>query len=318
MRSAVFVALLALAACQTAPAPSAPAAANAGPFYTLTDLTDDYVRFYDRTEAMESVARVAAFKAEFQPLLPGFYASNEDTTEQQLDRMIARSFEQFPSIRERYLATTASFAADMESARRSFVAAFPDARPVGDIYFVHSLNRMDGGTREYDGHTFFIFGADVMATMHAPGQARPFFHHEIFHFYHHNYFPECDAVWCSLWAEGLAVYVAEQLNPGIDDEGLMLTVPRPIRPEVDANLQRAVCEVARRLDSESIDDYRPLFFGNGNLDGLPPRMGYYIGYLVAKEAGRTHSVQQLAHMSTAEARPVINSALASLATCPAN
>ncbi len=49
---------------------------------------------------------------------------------------------------------------------------------------------------------------------------------------------------------------------------------------------------------------------------LPPRFGYYVGYLVVREAARTHTLQQLAHLSVAEARPVVDAALASLATCP--
>jgi len=311
----LMLSLLVLAACQTAPV--TPARPAAEPFYHLVDLTDDYAAFYDRTQGMETQTRVAAFKAAFIPLFPGFYEPSEGTTQEQMDRMIARSLEQFPEIRERYMITRASFAPDMAAAQAAFLATFPDARPVGDIYFVHSLGRMDGGTREYNGRTYFIFGADVMARIHTPGQARPFFNHEIFHFYHAPYFPECEAVWCSLWAEGLAVYVAEQINPGASDAALLLTTPRPIRPEVDANLPRAACTVKAVIDSERQEDYAPLFFGNGNPAGLPPRFGYYVGYLVAKEAGRTHSVQELAHMRPAEVRPLIDAALNTMApTCP--
>jgi len=314
MKLIAMFAACALAACQTA-MPDPPGAPEP-PFYNLIDLTDDYAAFFDRTQGMESSARVAAFKTEFTPLFPGFYEPDENSTQEQLDLSIARSFEQFPEIRERYMATREAFAGDMAAAQAAHVAAFPDAQPVGDIYFVHSLGRMDGGTRTYGDRTFFIFGADVMARIHAPGQARAFFNHEIFHFYHHVYFPECEAVWCALWAEGLAVYVASELNPGASDAALLLTMPRPIRPEVDANLTHAVCEVTRRLDSESIEDYRPLFFGNGEPEGLPPRFAYYVGYLVARDAGRTRSLQQLAQMDAISARPVIDAALASLAECP--
>lgn len=317
MRIVILAVAFALAACRTAPQPEpTPTPEPAIAFYTLTDLSDDFERFFDRTQGMEDSARVAAFKAEFVPLFPGFYEPDENSTQEQIDRMIGRSLEQFPDIRARYSATREAFAIDMAAARDAFVAAFPDTRPLGDIYFVHSLNRMDGGTREYAGRTFFIFGADVMARIHTPGQARPFFIHEIFHFYHHVYFRECEAVWCSLWSEGLAVHVAEQLSPGATDGALLLNVPRPIRPEVDANLQVAVCEVARRLDSEAHEDYAPLFFGNGEPPhGLPPRFGYYIGYLVAREAGRTYTIRQLAHMNFKQVRPIIGAAIASLAEC---
>lgn len=176
---------------------------------------------------------------------------------------------------------------------------------------------MDGGTRTVDGHTYMIFGTDVMARIYEPGGTTPFFHHELFHFYHKAYFGECEAFWCSLWSEGLATYVSEQLNPGADDRAMLLTLPEPIRPAVDANLNYAVCEARSRLDSEEMSDYAPFFFGNAHIERLPPRSGYYIGYLVAKEAGRTRTVQQLAHLSVAEARPIVEAALASLAQCSA-
>ena len=310
-----ILAACALAACQTtAPQPSAAEA----PFYTLVDLTDDYTAFFDRTAGMETAARVAAFRAEFNAKMPGYYdpARFDNITPEQYDQRVARSFETFPAIRERYARTTSSFEVSMAPARESFRAAFPDVRPVGDIYFVHSLGEMDGGTREIEGTRYLVFGADVMARVYEPGGITPFFHHELFHFYHKAYFTDCDVFWCSLWGEGLATYVSEQLNPGADDHSMLLSTPRPIRPEVEANLAYAVCETRARLDSDSMDDYRPFFFGGHNLEGLPPRSGYYIGYLVAKEAGRTRTVQQLAHLSAAEARPIVEAALNALATSP--
>lgn len=306
-----------LAACQATTAAS-PQAQIEPPFYTLVDLTDDYVAFYDRTQGMDTAARVAAFREEFNAKMPGFYdpARFDNITPAQYDERVARSFTAFPDIRERYLATASSFEASMAPARASFRVAFPDVQPVGDIYFVHSLGEMDGGTRDINGHTYLVFGADVMARVYEPGGTTPFFHHELFHFYHQAYFTGCEVFWCALWSEGLATYVSEQLNPGADDRSILLTSPRPIRPEVDANLTYAVCEARKRLDSDSMDDYRPFFFGGYHLDNLPPRAGYYIGYLVAKEAGRTRTVQQLAHLSAAEARPIVEAALSSLAQCP--
>lgn len=319
MRLISFLFICTLGACQSGPTAHT-AAPVAAPFYTLHDLTDDYVRFYDRTEGMTTNARVAAFKAEMDPLFPGFYdvARIEGTTPEEYDALIARSFQDFPHIRERYLEKATSFASMIEPARAAFVAMFPDAPPIGDIYLVHSLGEMDGGTREIGGETYAIFGADAMAMFHQSSNEQPFFHHELFHFYHRAFFNRCEAIWCSLWSEGLAVYVTSQMNPGADDAALALTVPRPIRPDVDANLAFAVCEVRNRLESEAIEDYRPLFFGNAHLGPLPPRAGYYIGYLIAREAGRTRSAQDLAKLDVAQVRPIVDAALSALAECPAS
>lgn len=314
MRFAPLLATLALCACQTA---NPPAEAEA-PFYTLVDLTDDYVAFYDRTQGMETAARVAAFREEFNGKMPGFYndARLHNVTAEQYDQRIARSFESFPDMRERFLATTSGFEASMTPARDSFRRAFPDVQPVGDIYFIHSLGEMDGGTRTIDDRFYMIFGADVMSRIYEPGGTTPFFHHELFHFYHKAYFSACEVFWCALWSEGLATYVSEQLNPGADDRAMLLTLPQPIRPAVDANLALAVCTAQARLDSEDETEYGEFFYGGSHAEGLPSRAGYYLGYLIAKEAGRTRTVQELAHLSTAEARPIVEAALHSMAACP--
>lgn len=310
----MFAALACLAACQSAPeAPAEPP-----PPFTLVDLTQEYSAFYDRTQGMESAARVEAFKAEMAPLFPGFYDTDRVrsfATAERYNGLIAQSFERFPELRSRFETTAASFESMLAPARADFMRTFPDLAPIGDIYLIHSVGEMDGGIRMINGQRYMVFGADVMARVYAPGEERPFFQHELFHIYHRQTFDRCDEIRCALWAEGLAVYVSEQLNPGATDAQLGLMMPRPIRPEVDANLAAAVCAVRSRLGSDERDDYAPLFLGQASLEGLPPRFGYYVGYLVAREAGRTRSLQELAHMSADDTRPVMEAALVGLAAC---
>jgi len=300
------------AACQTAPRPRLPD-------YQLTDLTGAYAAFFDRTQGMAPDARVAAFRAEMEPLFPGFYdaARMEGRTQARYDAAIARSFEQFPERRAAILHSAAQFQSMLQPAISSFAEAFPDFHHIGRIYLVHSIGEMDGGTRDINGKSYFIFGADVIALYHTSDNERPFFHHELFHVYHAQFFTDCDPLWCSLWQEGLAVYVSEQLNPGATDAQMSLTIPQPIRPAVDADPARATCAVSALLLSANHDDYSRVFFGDAHLDGLPARVGYYVGYLAVKEAARTHSLRELAHMNHEQALPVLQAALASLATCPA-
>ena len=306
---AVFAAGQALASGPAAPPP-----------FTLVDLTGAYAAFYDRTQGMAARARVEALKAEFAPLFPGFYDAERVrafATPERYEVMIARSFGEFADLRPRYERTAASFATMLAPARDDFARRFPDLAPLGEVHLVHSLGEMDGGLRTIGGRRYFVFGADVMARLYTPGDERPFFQHELFHVYHRQFFGECRAVWCALWSEGLAVYVSEQLNPGATDAQLGLVVPRPIRPEVDADRARAVCAVHARFDSERPEDYAPLFYGQAHLAGLPPRFAYYVGYLVAREAARTRSLHQLAHLAVDDARPLVAAALAALAGCAA-
>lgn len=310
MRRLFAIALLGFAAsCQTAPAP---------PRYHLTDLSGAYEDFFDRTTAMAPDARVAAFKTEMATVFPGFYdaARVPGLEPSRYDGLIASSFTEFPSLRAKYDRARTGFRTMLDPALASFTRTFPDFHDIGDILLVHSVGEMDGGTRTINGKTYLVFGADMIAKLYEPGTERAFFDHELFHVYHGQFFTDCDAIWCSLWQEGLATYVAATLNPGASDAEIGLTMPAPIRPAVDANLTAAVCAVKTRLNSESPDDYRPLFFGNAHLDGLPARAGYYVGYLMIQEAAKTHSLQELAHMDHAAARPVLDAALANVAACP--
>lgn len=309
MRHVMIFACLGLAvACQTAPP-------NPPPF-TLVDLSDDFASFYDRSRSMAPDERAPAFRAEMAEAFPGFYdpARFRGATIERYDRSLANAIEQFPSIRDAYTRTGASFESMLAPAHDSFVQSFPDLASMGDIYLLHSLGEMDGGTRTIGGRQHLVFGADVISRIHAPGEERPFFHHELFHVYHHHFFEGCDLTWCDLWQEGLATHVAHELNPAATDKQLLLEFPRPIRPAVETDRAAAVCAIRANMDQPP----PPGFFQGGREPGvgtLPPRFAYYVGYLVAREAARTHSVQDLSKLSNETARPVIDAALAALATC---
>jgi len=287
------------------------------PAYTFVDLTGDYTRFFDRTVALKESERVAAFESDLIPLFPEFYgkARFPERTQEKFAARIAKSFAGFPAIRERYTRTSAAFQAMLNPALNRFRQTFPDMQALPPVYLLHSLGEMDGGTREIGGKIGLIFGADVMASVHDFTDEQPFLDHELFHVYHQHYFPECDKVWCGLWAEGLAVYVAQQMNPQSSDSQLLLMQPEPIRPQVDAHLEDAVCAARKLLSSSKDSDVEALFSFKRLNPTVPPRAGYYLGYLAAKEAGKTRSLTQLAHLSPDEARPVLESALVALATC---
>lgn len=279
----VTITLTLIAACATAPATPAP-------LFELIDLTDDYSALYARTMAFDSTERVRAFEDEIAPLFPEFYgrARFPETTAERYDARIARSFERFAEIQAPYHQVAASFRGSLEPALTSFVSVMPDLAPIGEVYLLHSLGEMDGGTRAFNGHTYLIFGADVIARVHPQGSEQPFLHHELFHVYHRqNVHEKCETVWCALWWEGAAVLAAHELNPEASDAQLLLTQPEPIRAAVDEHLAEAICAVQARLDSRDDADYGALFSNRRLSETLPPRFGYYVGYLVAREARRS-------------------------------
>jgi hypothetical protein len=304
-----LVALGALIALAAAPAAAQP--------YRLIDLSDEFAAAYDRTEGMPMPLRVKAFQTDVAALFPDFYGRTRfrELSAAQYDARIARAIEGFPAVREAYARKASSFAALLDPAYASFTRAFPDMGEFGDVYLLHSLGEMDGGTRGFSAGNVLIFGADVMGRAHPYDDEEPFFHHELFHVYHQRTFAGCSQVWCSLWSEGLAVHVARTLNPDATDAQLLLTVPEDIPAAVDPNLREAVCTVRSRLQSEANGDINALFSSSRLNARLPPRFGYYVGYLVAREAGRTRSIRELAQLNVEQARPVVEAALARLANC---
>ncbi len=305
-----LIATLVLCSCQTVPRETQRP-------YTLIDLTEAFAELHDSTIDLPAEQRVARFEAEIVPLFPEFYARSRysQMSDEDYAGRIIRALDEFDDYRDEYLETAESFEQLLAPAYGAFAAAFPDIGEVGDIYLLHSLGEMDGGTRTFDDELYIIFGADVMTWAHPYDDEQPFFHHELFHVLHRRSFPECETIWCGLWTEGLAVYVAHELNPGASDSQLLLTVPEPIRQALDDNLAEAACAVRARLDSHDENDISALFSFERLNERLPPRFGYYVGFLVAQEAGRTASLQELADLDHAEARAAVDAALSAMADC---
>jgi len=260
------------------------------------DLTDDFSRFFDASAGMEERARVAAFRHKMGPLLPGFYVPRSGATGEQYDSQVAGALKNFAAIRPKYTEVQQTFPAAFAAGIQHFRQQFPGFTPNVPVYLVHSLGEMDGGTRDLDGKTYLIFGADVIAQIHASDDLTAFLDHELFHVENHRAFPECDQVWCSLWAEGLATYAAQLMNPGATDEQLLLTFPKPIRAAVDAQWPEALCYVRARLFSGDESDMRALFMYSTAAQRFPSRFGYYVGLRIAGQLGREYKLPELAHL----------------------
>lgn len=294
------------------------AAATSTP-YELVDLASTYATFWDESQDMPAAERVAAFKSRFETSLPGFFTAERVgwMTSAEYDAAIIRSFEQFPGIRKRFTTVTSGFAELLAPAYDRFARAFTDLRPIGPIYVVHSVGEFDGGTRKVTGQNRLVFGVDVVAQVHDFSNETPFFHHELFHVYHAQFFSGCDEMWCALWSEGLATLAAQRLNPGATDAELLLTSPRPIRPEIERDRNAAICAVAARISSTDSADYASLFSNGSRIANLPLRFGYYVGLLVATEAEKSRSLTELAHLENQSARDLVATSLAQLAPCRA-
>lgn len=298
-------ALLAMAAVLTAAAPVAPAT----PYLSLTR---QFADFADRTAAMPDDARIAAFGREIAPLFPDFYVPQQSEAADRYRGRVLDALKGFPAIRARYEAAEAAFPAAFTAGIAHFKQAFPDFRPPDAIVFLHSMGELDGGTRTFRKRLYLLFGADVIARYHDPDSIGALFDHELFHVEHARSFADCQPVWCGLWQEGLAVYAAATMNPGASDRILLLEAPKPIRGPTDAHWRDALCLLAAKRNSTAQADYGLFFFANANGTVFPSRFGYYLGYRLAERAGKTHSLQEMAHFDHAHAHTLVEATLAEM------
>lgn len=278
----------------------------------------EFVSFMERTEKLPLDQRVAAFKRQVGAQFPAFYEPKGDDPEKaqaRFDKAIANAIERFPTIREAYIGQLTMFDSRLSGYLSSFHRTFPDFAPTSEIYLLHSLGQMDGGTRNYDGQRYLIFGADVMARVHQNFRSEaPFFHHELFHVLHEPALGPCDELWCALWTEGLAVHVAATLNPGSSDDELLLSFPDNSAAQTRKRLTEAWSDLRAKLDSTDEGIYGELFSSSRHSGDLPLRRGYYLGYLVAQEVARTHDLQTLARLPAADVKPLVRQAVEALAT----
>lgn len=295
MRRIVVAALAALAA--EAIQAAEPIVHNIAPAFATT---------WDASKDLPMPERVAAFRKNVASKFPEFYDVSRfgsGKSEADYDKYIARSIENFAAIRNGYLEKASVFGDALPRHLKTFDAVFPDFHLSTPIWLVHSLGEMDGGTRELKGKHYLIFGADMIERLHPEGDLAPLFHHELFHVYHEPRFAcNTEAVWKNLWEEGLATYVSHAMNPKANQTELLLDFPKGMPAATEAKLAESWAQLEQVLDNTDPAMYAELFSTGKTASELPRRRGYYLGYLVAKEAAKTRTLGALANMDCKEAR----------------
>jgi hypothetical protein len=197
-----------------------------------------------------------------------------------------------------------------------FQKAFPDFACKNSIYFLVSLGHFDGGVRTVSGQPALLFGVDVTARIHPPDQLGALFDHELFHMYHRQVTGvgggPGDPLYRALWEEGLATYVSGALNPRVS-ESAILGRPEDLAERAEPLLPQIARELLQNMDSTSPDLYQAFFLVNSPRKDLPPRSGYYVGFLIARELGKSHSLQQLAQMNGESLRSTVRQMLEKMA-----
>jgi hypothetical protein len=213
----------------------------------------------------------------------------------------------------------------LASAEDRFRIAFPDFRCDFPIYLMDSLGRLDGAGRQVDGRPALVLGIDQIEQERDVLPLPVFLSHELFHRYHSQVSGFSDdpgehqAIWRALWAEGLATYVSYRLTPGATVDAALIA-PRDLTTRAQPRVGTIAADLLAHLDQVDHDVYQTYFtYGDPRVTarGLPWRSGYYLGFLVAQDLGRTRSLRELAAMRGPQLEAEIGRALARLAGAPA-
>jgi uncharacterized protein YjaZ len=182
----------------------------------------------------------------------------------------------------------------------------------GDIYMMASAGCFNGRSQRIHGREALLLGLDDIAELHDTNLS-PLLDHELFHRYHHGFFPfepgNDEPLWVRLWAEGLATYVSRKMNPSASNMDT-LWIADPKINELDDRRSFLAADFIKRFASTSQRDASPYFLDERGTDpNIPPRAGYYLGLRVVEDLSRSYSLQQMAHWNRAEAEPHIQAAL---------
>jgi len=230
--------LLLLSACTplSGPRPATRPPKPASRSYHVIDATPAFWTFWQAHAANPPQVQAAAFRRMvvgahpelFTPDVIGVDPSLRGSDlEQRLGPYLASLPARIPAMRSVH----ARLAQQLGQYDRSFRTLFPDMRWSGTVYVTISVDAFDGSVRLVQDKLCLLFGIDKIVKVHGgSGDLGPFFHHELFHVYHHGMNPPPPMTEAGphgllqpLWREGLAVYVSHLLHPAASATELLLT-----------------------------------------------------------------------------------------------
>lgn len=274
-----------------------------------TDLMSAYRQFAIRTANFSPEDRAVAFRKEIAARYPDYYAPEIYGDEAKLQARAvqffdpvkrAASFHGIPPVSEAHIEEIGSLVGrEFLQEQRRLMRSFADFQCSTTVEFGVSLLRFDGHPVDIAGKQHLLFGVDVIAALHDAAEMPSFFDHEIFHIYHKQLIaaqlPQGDEpAWMMMWIEGLATYVSQRLNPQLDAQQV-LWFPRDMVARMKTETPRAAGLLLRDIDKAGEDGDR-WFLASTQVERLPERAGYYLGYLFAKSVGEHVELPALARM----------------------
>jgi hypothetical protein len=289
--------------------------------FTIHNFMPDFWQFWQAAEnqPVERQAELwqSLYVSKHQPVFDDLAGPCKDQWDPAWAR--TRYFPNLPKIASSMRDATANLPEKLAATQARFLAQFPDMQWAGDIYVMASGYCFNGRAQIIQGRGAILFGMDATVAL-GQKDLSPGMTHELFHRYHHQFFDfEASSkypLWTTLWAEGMAQYVSEQLNPGASDADLA-RVPSGMVQNVDTRRQELAADFLKKFASTQEVDAKIYFNDINSRDPfVPPRAGYELGALVVRELAKSYSIPTMAHWSQSEAQPKIQETLTAMANVP--
>ena len=281
---------------------AAVAAGAAGPVRAgeggYVDLMPDFWRAYDAAQGQPDRA-AALIETFFTPKAEIYAGAGLKPAGPRVTKWLAAFDPVAPDVRR----LTVQFPTRYAGHVRRFAKAFPDfRRDQAPIYLMPSMFSFDGHLQPWRGKVPLFIGLDGIVRYHgADADLSVFLDHEAFHLYQAQVQAKVDPqlglddpepLYASVWREGVATYVSGRLNPMASRLHVMLDD----KPVDDASAQVVAAGARDLLDhlDSTADPDQARFLSAGYKGETPARLGYRIGFEVARSAGRRLSLAQLA------------------------
>jgi hypothetical protein len=314
--SVAGVALLMGSFCVAQSAPS-----SAPVTFAIHDFTPDFWRFWEaaQNQPVEQQAQLwqQLYVSRHQAVFNDLATPCKDQWDPAWSR--AHYLPDLPKLVPGIRALVADLPRQLEDANSRFLKTFPDMHWSGDIYVMASGYCFTGRSQIVQGRGALLFGVDGIAGF---GQKDliPGMQHELFHRYHRDFFDfeasSAYPLWTALWAEGMATYVSEMLNPSASEIDLA-QVPLGMVRQVNDRRGQLATDFLRRFESTAEQDAKLYFNDINSKDALvPARGGYQLGALVVRDLSKEYSIRTMAHWSRKEAKPRVRAALKRISGTP--
>ncbi|MBX3134539.1 MAG: hypothetical protein KF689_14245 [Gemmatimonadaceae bacterium] len=277
----------------------------------LINLMPEFLAFWDSTRHVDLDARVTRFRADVVSRSEQLYGPQVrvGADPARLDDDVRAWFRFLAQDDTAFRAMSVQLAAELPRLGPDLAAALPGFRCTAPVYFFFSAGAFDGAVRVVDGRELLLFGVEVASRTQRPGELRAFVGHEMFHLYHRAVTgPEMDStLYGRVWREGLATLFSRRFAPDVAEEAI-LGWPRDLAAQVEPRWGEVVDFILEHLDAtDEATMHRPLLAAASG--DLPPRFGYYVGYLVARELARDLPFETLLRLEGPALREAMAKAL---------